>query len=308
MVKDMSFLGRAKRDIKRNYMLYLLFLPVLAYYVIFCYGPMYGAIIAFKDYVPIKGVMGSDWVGLKHFIDFFKNPFFGRTLFNTVNISFWMLLIGFPAPIILALLINEVQSTKYKKLVQTVSYIPHFISLVVVAGMIKTFTADVGFLNVLLTKLHLTTGETMLNVKEYFVPIYVISGVWQEIGWGTIIYLSALVTIDNDLYEAATIDGAGRWKQTLHITLPSIMPTIIMMLVLRIGQMMNVGYEKIILLQNAVIYETSDVISTYVYRKGLLEGNYSYSAAVGLFNSVINFALIIMANTVSRKFNDQSIW
>lgn len=299
---------RLKKDLIKYRGLYLLFIPIVIYYVVFHYVPMYGLIISFKDFSPATGILGSQWAGLKHFKSFLSSPYFGRVFMNTINISFWSLAGGFPAPILLALLINEVQGIRYKKLVQTVSYIPHFISLVVVVGMIKTFTADGGFLNNLLTAMHITTGEDMLNVKEYFVPIYVISGIWQGVGWGTIIYLAALSSISQDLYEAAEIDGAGRWQQTIRITLPCLMPTIVMLLILQIGGLMNVGYEKIILMYNPLTYETADVISSFVYRKGLLEASYSYSSAVGLFNSVINFFLLITANYISKKCGESAIW
>ena len=299
---------RLKKDLIKYRGLYLLIIPVVIYYVVFHYVPMYGLIISFKDFSPATGILGSRWVGLKHFKSFLSSPYFGRVFKNTINISFWSLAAGFPAPILLALLINEVQGIRYKKLVQTVSYIPHFISLVVVVGMIKTFTGDGGFLNTILTAMHITTGEDMLNVKEYFVPIYVISGVWQGVGWGTIIYLAALSSISQDLYEATEIAGAGRWQQTIRITLPSLMPTIVMLLILQIGSLMNVGYEKIILMYNPLTYETADVISSFVYRKGLLEAGYSYSSAVGLFNSVINFFLLITANYISKKCGESAIW
>lgn len=302
------YLVQAKADLRKNYALYLIFLPVLAYYVVFHYVPMYGLIIAFKDYRPMKGILESDWVGMAHFIEFFESPYFWRVLKNTLIISITSIAIGFPAPIILALLMNEVGHVGYKRIVQSVSYVPHFVSLVVVTGMIKIFTSDTGFINQITTALHLTSGESMLNVKEYFVPIYVISGLWQEVGWGTIIYLSALSAIDKELYEAASVDGVNKFQQVIRITIPCIMPTIIMLLVLRIGGIMTVGYEKIILLYNPVIYDTADVISSFVYRKGLLEADYSFSTAVGLFNSVINFILLVAANCISRKFNDASIW
>ena len=201
-----------KKDMQKNRTLYLLFLPVIVYYILFHYVPMYGAVIAFKDFSPAKGILGSQWAGFKHFIDFFTANTFWRVFKNTINISVASLVFGFPAPVILALLINEVKRTWYKRLVQTISYVPHFISLVVVCGMIKAFTADTGFINIFLTKLGMVSGETMLNVKEYFVSIYIVSGIWQEIGWGTIIYLAALTAIDSELYEAATIDGAGKLR------------------------------------------------------------------------------------------------
>lgn len=314
VTNKLSWSVRAKSDLRKNKTLYIMLIPALLYYIIFCYGPMYGAVIAFKDYKPSMGIMGSDWVGLKHFISFFKSAYFWRILRNTLTISFSTLIFGFPAPIILALLINELKSKKYAKLTQTVTYLPHFISLVVVCGMIKDFTLNTGLINNILVTLTggAWTPTTLLNEPRFFVPIYVISDIWQGVGWGSIIYLSALAGIDQELYEAATIDGAGRWKQTVHVTLPGILPMIVIMLILRIGGLLNVGYEKIILLYNQATFETADVISTFVYRRGLLaEGGanqWSYSTAVGLFNSVINFILIIMANRLSRRLTDTSLW
>ena len=277
-MKTKSFRLRFKKDLQQNWTLYLLIFPVIIYYFIFHYRPMGGAIIAFKDYVPKKGIWGSNWVGFKHFINFFKSNFFFRIFKNTVVINVSTLIFGFPAPIILALLINEIKRKNFKKTVQTITYLPHFISLVVVAGVIKDFTADYGIINDIIA---FFGGErrTLLNFPHLFVPIYVISDIWQGVGWGSIIYLAALSSIDPALYEAAEIDGAGRWKQTLAITIPSILPTIVIMLILRMGSIFNVGYEKIILLYNPLIYETSDVISSFVYRRGLLEANYSFSTA-----------------------------
>ncbi len=306
-MKTKSFRLRFKKDLQQNWTLYLLIFPVIIYYFIFHYRPMGGAIIAFKDYVPKKGIWGSNWVGFKHFINFFKSNFFFRIFKNTVVINVSTLIFGFPAPIILALLINEIKRKNFKKTVQTITYLPHFISLVVVAGLIKDFTADYGIINDIIA---FFGGErrTLLNFPHLFVPIYVISDIWQGVGWGSIIYLAALSSIDPALYEAAEIDGAGRWKQTLAITIPSILPTIVIMLILRMGSIFNVGYEKIILLYNPLIYETSDVISSFVYRRGLLEANYSFSTAVGLFNSVLNFSMLLIANSISRKVNETSLW
>lgn len=294
-------------DFQRNKMLYLMFLPVLLFYILFHYVPMYGAVIAFKDFSPMKGIFGSPWAGLKHFEAFFNSYYFWRILRNTLNLSLTSLVIGFPAPIILALLINELRGKIFPRLVQTVTYIPHFVSLVVICGMIKDFTLDTGVINQVLRYFG-WQPVTMLSKPELFTPIYVISGIWQEVGWGSIIYLAALTSVDPQLYEAATIDGAGRFKQLLHITLPGILPTIIVMLILRTGKLLNVGFEKIILLYNPAIYETADVISSFVYRKGLLEFNWSFSAAVGLFNSVINFFLLWSTNWLSRKFQGDSLW
>lgn len=295
------------KDFKKNKLIYLMALPVLAYYIIFHYGPMYGVIIAFKNFSPGRGILGSSWVGFQWFKDFFSSYYFGRLLRNTVLINVLNLIFSFPAPIILALLLNELRHERFKKTVQTVSYLPHFISLVVICGMIHDFTARDGIINDIVEWFG---GErkTMLLEPGLFRPIYIISGIWQNVGWDSIIYLAALSGIDQELYEAAVIDGANRWKQTLHITLPGILPTIVILLIMRIGAMMNVGHEKIILLYNSNIYETADVISTFVYRKGLSQANYSYSAAVGLFNSIVNFVLIILANWFSRKATEISLW
>ncbi len=306
-VRKEGYLIRCQKDWQKNWKMYFIFLPVLIYYIVFMYGPMYGAIIAFKDFNPADGIWGSPWVGWDNFIKFFDSMYFTRVISNTLIISFSTLIFGFPAPILLALLINELRSKIFTKTVQTITYLPHFISLVVVCGMIKDFTTETGVINDLIS-LFGGTRTTMLNDPNYFVPIYVISDIWQGIGWGSIIYLAALSGIDAELYEAARIDGAGRWKQTLAITIPCLMPTIITMLLLRLGQMMNIGFEKIILLYNPLTYEKADVIASFVYREGLQNFQYGYSTAVGLFNSVINFILVFGANMLSRKLNDTSLW
>lgn len=306
-VRFSNFSTLVRKDFKLNKGLYLLFLPVLVYYLVFHYTPMYGLTMAFKDFQPTKGISGSEWVGFKHFIDFFQSFYFWRVLKNTLVISLTNLIFGFPAPIILALLINEIRNKYFKSAVQSISYMPHFISLVVVCGMIKDFTSDAGVISYIVS-LFGGQATTLLNEAKNFVPVYVASDIWQTVGWGTIIYLAALTGIDQELYEAAQVDGAGKWKQTLHITIPGIMPTIIIMLVLRMGSMLSVGFEKIILLYNPAIYSTADVISSFVYRKGLQEFAFSYSAAVGLFNSVINFILLITANKLSKKFSESSLW
>lgn len=295
------------RDIRKNKLIYLMLIPVVLFFTVFHYVPMYGAIIAFKDYSPRLGILGSPWVGLEHFQSFFGGLYFWRVLKNTIMISLYELAFGFPAPIILALLLNELRSALFKRTVQTITYMPHFISLVVVCGMVKEFTSSNGFINDIIV---FFGGErlSLLLLPEYFRTLFISSGIWQHIGWGTIIYLAALTGIDPEQYEAAKIDGAGRWKQMLHITLPGIMPTIVILLILDIGKLMNVGSEKVILLYNPATYETADVIGSYVYRIGLLELNYSFSSAVGLFNSVINFSLVIFSNWLSRKLNETSLW
>ena len=308
--KKKPFIMRFWEDLKKHKGAYLLVLPVVLFYIIFCYKPMYGIIIAFKDFSPAAGILESDWTtahGFQHFIDFFHSYYFGRILKNTLIISLTSILFGFPAPIIFALLMNEIKNDKLKRITQTISYMPHFISMVVICGMTTLFVSNKGIITSLLTAFG---GEkvSMLTRPGYFVPIYVISGIWQELGWGAIIYLSALSGIDQGLYEAAKIDGANRWQQMLHVTLPGISGTIIIMLLLRVGNIMNVGYEKIILLYNEGIYETADVISSFVYRKGLLEYQWSYSAAVGIFNSVINFIVVVVFNRISKRVSEVSLW
>jgi len=305
--KGMSVRSRFLREMTKNGELYLIALPVLAYYIVFHYVPMYGAQIAFKDFVPSTGIAGSPWVGWKHFVDFFSSIYFIRVLKNTLTISVTSLVFGFPAPILLALLINELRSRRYSRVVQSITYMPHFISLVVICGMIREFTAHNGLISVVLSYFGLP-ARTMLNDAGLFVPIYVISGIWQNVGWGSIIYLAALAGIDQELYQAASIDGAGRWSQTWHITLPGLLPTIIVLFILRTGNILSVGAEKIILLYNPAIYETSDVISSYVYRRGLLNADWSFSSAVGLFNSVVNFVLVAFVNWLSRRTSETSLW
>lgn len=296
-----------KRDLKKNFPVYFMLLPVLIYYIAFCYKPMYGLIIAFKNFNPNLGILGSPWVGLKHFSTFFEGFYFKRTLLNTLKISFSNLIFGFPAPIILALLINELRNTKFAKVVQTISYLPHFLSIVVVCGMIKNFALDNGLFNDVAAFFGFQRSNILLN-KNAFLPLYVLTDIWQNIGWGSIVYLAALSGVDAQLYEAATIDGANRWQQMKNITIPSIVPTIFIMLLLQIGNILNVGYEKIILLYNSAIYETADVISSFVYRKGLQEFNWSFSAAVGCFNSVVNFTLLLISNALSKKYNGTGLW
>ncbi|MCQ2433428.1 MAG: ABC transporter permease subunit [Clostridia bacterium] len=295
------------RNIYRWRIVYLMFLPVFAYYVIFHYIPMYGAVIAFKNYQPAAGFKNAEWIGLKHIIDFFKSYYFVRLLKNTLRISLTSLIFGFPAPILLALLLNEVKSSGYKRIVQTVTYFPHFLSIMVVCGMIVNFFSHNGLVNDIIEILGGSRTDFLLEPSA-FTPIYVGSGIWQSIGWGSIVYLAALSGIDPSLYEAARIDGANRFSQAIHITLPGIIPTITVMFILRVGSIMNVGYEKIILLYNNLTLESADVISTFIYRKGLLNADYSYSTAVGLFNSVVNFGLVVAANAVSRSVQETSLW
>lgn len=296
-----------RKDFYRNKLLYLMIAPALLYYVIFQYGPMYGAIIAFKDFTPSLGIVNSEWVGFAHFRDFFGGLYFWRTLSNTMLLSVCSLLFEFPAPIILALLLNELRSKALKGAIQTISYMPYFISLIVICGIIRDFVSSDGVITGLLSPL-VGDGTSMLQQPQLFRPIYVSSEIWQRMGWESIIYVAALSGIDPEQYEAAKIDGAGRWRQMWSITLPGILPVIVILLILRIGNFLNVGFEKIILLYNPAIYETADIISTFVYRKGLIEFNWSFGAAVGLFNSVINLILLVSANALSRRWNENSLW
>ena len=302
-----SRMAYIRRDLVRNKGIYLMFIPVLAYFVLFHYIPMYGAQIAFRDFEPRFGIVGSKFVGFKHFASFFSSSYFVRLLRNTLLLSFLQLLFGFPAPIILALLMNELRCKVFKRVVQTVTYLPYFISLMVVCSLVINYCSKDGLINDLIEAFGGERQSLLLQAK-YYRTIHVASGVWQNMGWNSIVYISALAAVDQQLYEAAVIDGAGRWRQTIHITLPGIVPTIVVMLIMRMGTIMNVGFEKVILLYNSGTYETADVISSFVYRKGLQEANYGYSAAVGLFNSVVNTLLLVGTNAISRHLNETSLF
>lgn len=309
IIRKKTFGQRVVRDFKRYKIVYLIGILCLSYYIIFHYLPMGGVLIAFKDFKPVRGIMGSKWANpwYKYFDQFFSGYYFGRLLRNTLLINVLDLIFGFPAPIILALLLNELKSSAYKRTVQTVTYLPHFISQVVICGIILDFFSSSGMINQLI---QLVGGSKIMFMQDpgWFRPIYVGSGIWQGVGYGSIIYLSALGGVNADLYDAATIDGCNRFGRVIHVTIPGILPTVIIMLILRIGSMLNVGFEKIILLYNETIYETADVISSFVYRYGLQRGNYSYATAVGLFNSLFNFILLIGVNALSRKVSDVSLW
>lgn len=282
-------------------------LPVMIYYVIFHYLPMLGVVIAFQNFKPAKGLTGSKWVGFKHFIDFFDGPYAWRLIRNTLLLSLYQILIGFPAPILLALLFNEMRGKRYKRVCQTLTYVPHFVSLVVVCGLIRTFTSSTG----LITSLFVRFGMEKMNLlaqPQYYRTIYVLSGVWQNIGWGSIIYLATLSNVDPSLFEAADLDGANRLQKILHINLPMLIPIIAVQLIMRVGRIMSEGSEKTILLYSAVTYDTSDIISSYVYRTGLEKRSYSPAAAIGLFNSLINMGLVVFANWFSRTYVNESLW
>lgn len=302
---------RVQKDLRQYGTAYLMTIPVFLFYILFAYTPMFGAVIAFKDFSPARGIFGSQWAdhfGMAHFIEFFQSFYFTRVLRNTVTISLSGLIFGFPIPIIFALSLNEVRNKAFKKTVQTISYMPHFISLVVICSMIRLFTSDTGFIVQLMTLFGYEGNQNLLNDPNAFVPIYVISGIWQQTGWNCIIYLAALAGVDTELYEAARIEGANRFQQTIHISLPGIMGTVVLLLILQIGSILSVGYEKIILLYSDFTMEKADVISSFVYRRGLINGDYSFSAAVGLFNSAINFILVVLANKLSNKVSGMGIW
>lgn len=289
-----------------RYLYLMLVLPVL-YYIIFCYWPMYGIQIAFRKYNVRLGMWNSPWIGFVHFEKYLSDPYFWKVVRNTLLLNVYGIIFSFPAPILLALLLNEVKNSKYKKLVQSISYLPHFLSTVVVCGMIVNFFSNSGPINDIIANLGGTRVQFLMR-SDMFRTIYIASGIWQNVGWNSIIYFAAISGVDPEQYEAATIDGAGRLKQALHVTLPAIIPTITIMLIMAVGSMLSVGYEKVLLLYNGATYETADVISTYVYRKGIEGANYSYSSAVGLFQSVIGLIFIWGANKFSAVVSENSLW
>ena len=296
------------KQIRKNWDLYLLILPVIVYFVIFEYYPMYGVVIAFKDFIATKGILGSPWVGFKHFERFFDSYYFWRLIKNTLGIGIYELLVGFPIPILLALLIHEVRSSFFKRFVQTVTYAPHFLSTVVVVGMLFLFLSpQTGFVNRLLELVGFKPISFMTE-PGWFKTIYVLSGVWQQMGWSSIVYLAALSAVDPQLHEAARVDGANRLQRIWHINVPGILPTIVILLILNVGRLLSVGFEKVFLMQNPLNMQASDVIATHVYRSGILGAQYSYSAAVGLFNSVAIFVMLVIVNYIARKINETSLW
>ncbi len=301
-----------RKDFARNKYKYLIFLPVLIYLILFCYKPMYGVLLAFKNYRPGLGITKSPWyhnpltgeLDLCYwFRKFFQDPYCFRVIRNTIVISFYSIVVGFPIPILFALLLNEVRSSGFKRTVQTITYVPHFLSIVILCGMLVQFCSLNGMFNIIRGWFGLD-AVSMLNNTRYFRGIYVWSGVWQNFGWDSIIYLAALAGVDQEQYEAARIDGAGRLRQCWSITLPGILPTIVMMFILRMGSVMGVGYEKVMLLYNERTYEVADVISTYVYRVGMVQSQYAYSTAINLFNSLVNILFLVSANKLSKKVSD----
>lgn len=301
-------LAEARRSMRRNWDLYLVVaLPVL-YIVIFAYIPMYGAQIAFKDFVASKGIGGSPWVGFKHFIAFFRSYYFARTLKNTLGISLYGLVAGFPFPIILAILLNEIGSRLFKKSVQMITYMPYFISTVVLVSIVmQALDLRMGLVNNVLKLLGMQAVHFMAKA-ELFKSIYIWSGIWQGTGYGSIIYLAALSAVDPALYEAAIVDGASKLQRIVHIDIPTILPTIVILFILNMGGMMSVGFEKVYLMQNPLNLESSEVIATYVYKVGLLGGNFSFSTAVGFFNSVVNCLLLVLFNGAAKRIGQTSLW
>lgn len=298
-------LGRRLRKIwSRDWQLYVLCLPALLYIAVFCYGPMYGIQLAFKKYVARVGITGSEWVGFANFLRFFNSPNFWTLLRNTLTLSLYTLIAGFPFPILLALLLHQTGNKKFRKIVQTVIYAPHFISVVVMCGMILVFFSySTGIVNTFLTALGFDRVFFM-GSEEIFPHLYVWSGIWQSTGWGTIVYIAALGSISQDQYEAAKIDGASKWNLLWRIDLPNLMPTVITLFILDVGSIMNVGFQKVYLLQNSMNLGTSEIISTYVYKVGLVQTQFDYSTAIGLFNNIINTILLLLVNHLSKKFSE----
>jgi putative aldouronate transport system permease protein len=296
------------RAITNNYELYILLMPAILYFAIFHYWPMYGLQIAFKDFMPSLGILDSPWVGTKHFRSFFESYHFWQLIKNTIGISIMQLVFGFPVPIVLALMINEVTHLTFKKSVQTITYAPHFISVVVMVSMLMIFLSpETGLVNKVITGLG---GEAIsfLADASWFKPIFVMSGLWQNAGWGTIIYIAALASIDPQQHEAAVIDGATRMQRIWHINIPGIFPTVVILLILDVGTLMAVGFEKVYLMQNPLNMKSSEIIATYVYKRGVLDAQYSFSTAVGLFNSLINFILLVSVNQLAKRTKQSSLW
>lgn len=306
--KKTSLKSTWKKALKNDGALYVMLIPFVVWFIMFMYRPMFGLIIAFKDYNLFKGILGSEWVGLDNFREFIGGPYFGRTLKNTVIIGVLGLVFGFPAPILLALLLNEIRNAKIKSAVQTATFIPYLISTVVVAGMVvNMLSPSTGIVNMILQKL---TGEKIYFLAEakWFRPIYILTNIWKGCGYSAVIYISALTNIDQQLYEACVIDGGGKLKQIIHVTIPGILPTIAILFIMSVGGIINVGYELIILLYQPSTYETADVLSTYMFRTGIQEGNYGVGTAVTLFNSIISLIFVSSANFVSKRLAETSLW
>lgn len=295
--------------LKKDWQLWAMILPALAYIIIFCYVPMYGIQLAFRKYDFSKGLTGGDWVGFKYFIQYFESPMFWTTLRNTFVISFFTLVCGFPAPILLALVVNSLRQKKLRRVVQTAVYMPYFISTVVMVAILQILLSpSTGVVSNFLKSLHIIPQSiNLLGTPSAFVPVYVLSGIWQSAGWNSIIFIAALASVDGQLYDAAKVDGANRWQQVLHVELPAIVPTIVILLIMNMGRVLSVGFEKVFLMQNDLNLSVSEVISTYVFNIGVQSGQFSFGSAVGLFNTVINFAFLMIANMVSKKAADISL-
>ena len=308
MKKNDRFLHRLRKEMRTHTTLYLLMIPFVLYYILFHYAPMYGVVIAFQDFNVVKGIAGSDWVGISHFERFITGYYFDRLVGNTLAISMLSLVFSFPMPILLALSLNEVRSNPFRRTVQTLSYLPHFISTVVVCGIIRIFFDKDGLMTQVLTLFGMP-NRNLLVYPQYFRGIYIGTGIWQGMGWSSIIYIAALSGVSPELYEAATIDGAGRFQKMWHVSIPAILPTIVTMFILNCGRLMSVGYEKIMLLYNENTYKTADVISTYVYRYGLGGSfEYSYTTAISIFTSVVNVVLLTCSNFLSNKLSGYGLW
>ena len=304
-----GFAFRARRDWQRNWELYIIIIPVLMYFILFQYKPMYGALIAFKNYKPALGFLGSPWVGLDNFTRFFTSPFFGRLVRNTLLLSFELLLFGFPAPIILALILNELRCKWFKRTAQTLVYIPHFVSIVIVAALtFQMFSTTDGAIYHMLTQIFGANAPDLLSDPKLFPALIVGQNIWKETGYGTIIYLAALSSVDVQLYEAAKIDGAGRWQLMWHVTLPAIRGTIVLMLIMKVGQLLNTSYEQIFLMQNSMNRAASDVFDTYVYTKGITGGQYSLATATGLFKSTISMLMVVTANKIAKLCGESGLY
>lgn len=302
-----SFVERMKADMEQNWILYLMALPAIIYFIVYCYAPMAGLYIAFSDFKITGGIFDGEFVGLEHLINFFHSHYFVRLLRNTLVLSLETLAFGFPIPIIFALVLNEIQGGKFKKVAQTVTYMPHFISVVVICGLVVNFFSMDGLVNTIIQAFG-GAPIAFLSEPKWFRTVYVGSEVWQNFGWDSVVFLAALTGIDLAQFEAAKLDGASRWQTIWHISLPSILPTIVTMLLMRIGHVMSIGFEKVFNLYSPATYETADIISTFVYRQGILGANFSSAAAIGLFNSIINLILVVMMNKISRKLTESSLW
>jgi putative aldouronate transport system permease protein len=304
----MKLLRNISLDFRRNKVIYFLCIPIVVWYIIFHYIPMGGIVISFQHYTPALGLSGSPWIGFDNFIRFFTGEYAFRLIRNTFMLSLLDLVFNFPAPIIFALLLNEIRNRAFRRTIQTISYMPYFVSMVVMCGIIVDFTQSGGIISEAVAAITGTNPQNLLGNKDYFRTIYTVSSIWQGLGYGSIIYLAALSNVNQDLYEAARIDGAGRWKQTIHVTLPCISSTIIIMFIMKMGTMLSVGSEKVLLLYSPATYQTADVISTYVYRNGFETYDYGFSTAVGLFNSLVNTVFLVSANFICKKYTETSLF